>query len=93
MQQQFISQFVEQKFRLKYLLKADDVFHILKASINTNIEIGDIHRIFKEPKNFKMPEVKSYILPGYPEYIEDQWYYICNKKETRSLGKEKFYKE
>ncbi|NMB33614.1 MAG: LytR family transcriptional regulator [Clostridium sp.] len=93
MQQQFISQFVEQKFRLKYLLKADDVFHILKASINTNIEIGDIHRIFKEPKNFKMPEVKSYILPGYPEYIEDQWYYICNKKETRSLVKEKFYKE
>lgn len=91
MQQQFIQEFIRQKFKLKYLLKADDIFYTLKKNMKTNIEIGDIHYFIADIKNIKAPTIKGYTLPGYSRYTGGQWYYIYNKKETKDLIEENFY--
>lgn len=90
-QQQFIKAFVDQKLKFKYLLKANDVFYILKRNMKTNIEIGDVHYFINYIKDMKTPEIKSYTLPGYSKYTGGQWYYIYNRKQLKELIKDNFY--
>jgi LCP family protein required for cell wall assembly len=90
MQQLFIEEFVKQKLKLKYLLKADEIFYTLKKNMRTNIEIGDIRYFIKNVKNIKTPAIEGYTLPGYSRYIGSQWFYIYNKKETKKLIEENF---
>ncbi|HPD00376.1 MAG TPA: LCP family protein [Acetivibrio sp.] len=91
MQHQFISEFIRQKFKMKYLMKADDIFYILKDNMKTNVEIGDLRYFIKDIGNLKVPEIKSFVLPGYSKYIGNQWYYIYDKKKTDMLIKDYFY--
>jgi len=56
MQQLFMREFVNQKLKLKYLLKADEIFYTLKKNMRTNIEIGDIRYFIKDIKNIKTPK-------------------------------------
>jgi len=53
MQQLFMREFVNQKLKLKYLLKADEIFYTLKKNMRTNIEIGDIRYFIKDIKILK----------------------------------------
>jgi len=91
MQQLFIEEFVKQKIKLKYLLKANEIFYTLKKNMRTNIEIGDIRYFIRDIKNIKTPVIEGYTLPGYSRYIGSQWFYIYNKKETKKLIEENFY--
>lgn len=91
MQHKFISEFIKQKFKIKYLLKADDIFFILKENMKTNVETGDLRYFVRDINNLKVPDIKSYTLPGYSKYIENQWYYIYDRKETDRLIKDYFY--
>ncbi|MFZ5986089.1 MAG: LCP family protein [Bacillota bacterium] len=89
-QQQFIKEFIEQKIKVRYILKANDIFFILKDNMRTNIEISDVNHFIKYIKDIRSDEVKSYTLPGYSSYIGGQWYYIYNKKKTKELIKSYF---
>ena len=91
MQQLFMREFVNQKLKLKYLLKADEIFYTLKKNMRTNIEIGDIRYFIKDIKNIKTPEINGYTLPGYSRYIGGQWFYIYDKKKTKELIEQNFY--
>jgi LCP family protein required for cell wall assembly len=91
-QQEFIRAFIEQKLKIKYILKTDEIFYILKNSLKTNIEVGDLNYLLKSMKNINIEEVNTYTLPGNSDYINKQWYYIYDKKETKELIDDSFYK-
>lgn len=92
MQHEFIKALIKQKLKLKYISKIDDIYLILKKCLKTNIDIKDINRYLKTIQKLKIEEIQTYTLPGEPAYIGDLWYYIQNKKETRKLIEENFYK-
>ena len=91
MQHKFISEFIKQKFKMKYLLKADDIFYILKENMKTNVEIGDLRYFIRDLDNLKVPEIKCYTLPGDSKYIDNQWYYIYDRKETERIIEDNFF--
>lgn len=91
MQHKFISEFIKQKFKMKYLLKADDIFYILKENMKTNVEIGDLRYFIRDLDNLKVPEIKCYTLPGDSKYIDNQWYYIYDRKETEGIIEDNFF--
>lgn len=90
MQQQFIKAFIEQKTKFSYLTKADDVFMLLRKNLKTNIQIADLAAYVKYLNNMGQTEVNSYTLPGEATYIDNLWYYICDKEATRKLIAGKF---
>ncbi|MDF2523666.1 MAG: cell envelope-related transcriptional attenuator [Clostridiales bacterium] len=92
MQQDFIKALVQQKIRLKYLTKADDIYMILKKSMKTNIEMGDINRYLKDLRKINYEEVKAYTVPGDSAYIDHLWYFICDKTKTKQLINKNFFK-
>jgi len=91
-QQEFIISFIEQKLKLKYISKADDIFFILKKHMRTNIKIGDIRHYIKNIKNLRSEDINAYTIPGRAKYIDGQSYFIINRKEVERLIDENFYK-
>jgi len=91
-QQEFIISFIEQKLKLKYISKADDIFFILKKYMKTNIKIGDIRHYIRSVKNLRSEDINAYTIPGRAKYIDGQSYFIINGKEVKRLIDEKFYK-
>ncbi|NLD50341.1 MAG: LCP family protein [Clostridiaceae bacterium] len=89
-QQQFIHEFVKQKLKMKYLLKADDIFYILKDNMKTNVEMGNIGNFAKIVRGINTEQIQSYTLPGYSSSIDNQWYYIYDRKKTRELINNEF---
>lgn len=92
MQQEFIRELFTQKMKLRYIAKADDIFFILKKYMKTNIEVGDIRRYMTGFKNVSYDKINMFTVPGDSQYMNDLWYFIADKKETRKIINEQFYK-
>ena len=84
-QQQFLKEFIKQKLKLKYLFKADDIFFVIKDNVTTNIEIGDVNYYIDCIKKIDVNKVDFYTLPGHPEYIDNQYYYIYDEEKTKEM--------
>jgi polyisoprenyl-teichoic acid--peptidoglycan teichoic acid transferase len=91
-QQEFIKSLIDQKIKLRYLSKLDDVYFILKKYMRTNIELSDINFYLKGIRKMKYENVENYTIPGEPASIDGIWYFICDKKKTRELIDTKFFK-
>lgn len=91
MQQEFMKAFIDQKLKLKYLSKADDIFFILKRYVRTNVEIGDINYYIKIMKDIKYNDIQTYLLPGDSGYIDKIWYFLPDREGTRQLINNNFY--
>jgi len=91
-QQEFMKALIDQKVKLRYLSKADDIYFILKKYMRTNIEIGDVRHYLKYLKNIKYQDVASYTIPGDSIYTNRTWYFICDRKRTRELINNDFFK-
>lgn len=89
-QQGFINEFINQKLKLKYLVKISDVFFIIKNNVTTNIEIGDFNYYLSTIKNIDTDKVDFFTLPGYSEYINEQYYYIYNEEKTKEIINDNF---
>ncbi|MCX7711029.1 MAG: LCP family protein [Clostridia bacterium] len=92
MQQEFIKALIDQKLKLKYISKTDDIYFILRKYMKSNIELNDINRYLKHLQSLKFEEIKSYTLPGETAYISELWYFICDPEETRKLINDHFFK-
>ncbi|WP_456049011.1 LCP family protein [Acetivibrio cellulolyticus] len=90
-QQLFLKEFINQKLRPRYILKAGNIFSILKKNMRSNIEIGDIDFFVREINNIRLNGVKTFILPGDSVYKGGIWYYIYDKKKTEKIIEENFY--
>jgi len=91
-QQEFIKALVQQKFKLKYLSKADDIYSILREDMRTNIEIGDIRHYIKGLKNIHSEEINTFTIPGESTYKDNLWYFIYDNKKTHELVDSYFFK-
>jgi LCP family protein required for cell wall assembly len=91
-QQEFMKALIHQKLKLQYLSKVDDIFFVLKDNMKTNIQINDIRRYLKYFKYIDHDSVKTYTMPGEAKYTNKTWYYICNRKKTRELIYDNFYR-
>lgn len=90
-QQEFIKSLIDQKVKLRYILKADDIYFILKKYMKTNIEFNDINYYLKSIKSIEYKNIRGYTVPGETAYINDIWYFICNKKKTKELIDNNFF--
>ncbi|MDQ2086082.1 LCP family protein [Herbivorax sp. ANBcel31] len=84
-QQKFIGEFINQKLKLKYFHKANDIFFIIKNNVTTNIELADVNYYLNVIKDINIDELKVFTLPGHSEYINNQYYYINDESKTRDI--------
>ncbi len=90
-QQVFLKELVEQKVRLKYLIKADDVFLTLNQYSKTNISLSDISFYYKYLKNVNSIQIQTYTTPGNSSYVDGLWYFIYDELKTRQMIENKFF--
>jgi LCP family protein required for cell wall assembly len=91
-QQKLMRALLEQKLKLKYFLKLDDIYFILKEHMRTNIEIGDIKNYLPKLRNIEYSETKTFTIPGDSVYTNGIWYYIYDEKKLENIIEENFYK-
>lgn len=90
-QQMLIKALLEQKLKLRYFNKIDDIFYILKDHMRTNIEMRDISYYLPKVKKIKYKETKSFTIPGESEY-GGLWYFIYDKKKLQEIIDKNFFK-
>ena len=91
-QQAFINELIRQKLNLKYLLKMDEMFGILKKYLKTDIGINEIARYTGSIAGLQKNNIGFFTLPGESIRKDGVWYYIVDNKKTRSIIEENFYK-
>jgi LCP family protein required for cell wall assembly len=91
-QQKLMRALLEQKLKLKYFLKLDDIYFILKEHMRTNIEIGDIKNYLPKLRNIEYSETKTFTIPGDSVYTNGIWYYIYDEKKLENIIEVNFYK-
>jgi len=84
-QQDFVKNLIEQKMKMKYLLKVDDIFIILQKYTTTNINLNDISFYFKSLKKIKPLAIKTFTTPGDSGFFDNLWYFIYDEDKTREL--------
>ena len=90
-QQQFIKEFVKQKFKPQYLSKIDDIFEVISENVRTNYTMRDLLNHLDLIQKVDINYIGSYQLPGNSEYFTADghsmalWWYIYDEKATRGL--------
>jgi LCP family protein required for cell wall assembly len=90
-QQLFIEELVKQKLNPKYIPKINEVFEILKEHMKTNIKLVDIMYYLKD-FNFKIDEIKTWIVPGDSTIINGIAYFLHDSEKTIGIIKNNFHK-
>lgn len=91
-QQDFLKALIEQKLKIKYLGKLNDIFFILKEHMKTNIEIGDVYYYLKSINKLDPANIKTFTTPGDSVYIGSVWYYIQDDDRMRDIIEKNFFK-
>lgn len=84
-QQAFIKALVQQKLQPKYLLKAKDIFEVVKKNVRTNYTAKDLVKHLGTISKIDSENVTMYQLPGAPQTISGISYYICDGQKTTEL--------
>lgn len=92
-QQEFLKALIEQKLKLKYISKADEIFMLLRQHLKTDIELGDLSYFLRNARPIGPGDIKSFTAPGSSSYIDRTWYYLCDLKKTRALVEKEFFYE
>ncbi len=95
-QQAFVRALAEQKLKPKYLLKAGEIFEVVKRNVRTNYTAKDLLRHLGSLSKVSADNVTMIQLPGSAQTISGISYYICNTTEMNKLAETVFnpdYKE
>lgn len=84
-QQAFIKALVQQKLQPKYLLKAGDIFEVVKKNVRTNYTAKDLVRHLGAISRIDSENVTMYQLPGAPQTISGISYYLCDGRKMTEL--------
>ena len=76
----FIKEFIDQKFKFKYLTKVKSIYNSVIENVDTNISMGDTLKFAKLAVNFSDYQINTYQLPGIGGS-----YFIHNAAETSEL--------
>ena len=85
-QQAFVKALVEQKVNAKYLLKAGELFEVVKKYVRTNYTAKDLIMHLGTISKIDSENVQMIQLPGYPQTISNISYYICSDSKMRELA-------
>lgn len=91
-QQEFLNELIRQKVNLKYILKIDELFSILKKYVKTDIGIDEIAMYTSSIAGLQKDNIGFFTLPGESIRKDGAWYYIFDRKKTKSMIEENFYK-
>lgn len=91
-QQAFLNELIRQKVNLKYILKIDELFGIVKEYVKTDIGINEVARYTGSIAGLQKNSIGFFTLPGESIRKDGVWYYILDNKKTRSIIEENFYK-
>ncbi len=84
-QQAFIRALISQKVNAKYLLKADDIFEVVKRNVRTNYTAKDLIKHLGSIGKISADTMKMYQLPGASQTIGGASYFICDNAKTEEL--------
>jgi len=89
-QQKFLKALFEQKLKLSYISKADDIYNEIVKSIKTNFKMSDLIKNIGAIKALNTENITMLQLPGEPKMIGGVSYFICNNEEMTKLIREQF---
>lgn len=90
MQQDFLNAFIDQKLKLRYISKLDEIFGILGRFMNTNLTMDDVSYYITDISKIRDSEAEAVVIPGDSRIIDGVWYYIYDRSKTRALIREHF---
>jgi len=90
-QQVFFKEFINQKLKAKYVLKAGSILSILGENMSTNIEMDEIDFFVRQMNNIKVSNISTFTLPGESLYKNGIWYYVYNREKTNKIIEDNFY--
>ena len=85
-QQAFIKALVEQKLKPKYLLKAGELFDVVRDNVRTNYTAKDLVKHLGAISKISSENVNMVQLPGAPRTISGVSYYLCDDAQMRELA-------
>ncbi|WHH57001.1 LCP family protein [Petroclostridium sp. X23] len=89
-QQAFIRALVEQKLKLEYISKIDDLYKAIKENLETNIGALDVTKNLSAVKALSSDNVQMFQLPGEAKMINQVSYFIHDDEQTIKLIEENF---
>jgi len=89
-QQAFLRALFEQKLKLQYITKADDLYREIQKSIKTNFGVDDLLRNLNAIRALTTDNITMLQLPGEAKMIGGISYFICNDEEMTKMISEEF---
>lgn len=89
-QQNFIKELIGQKLNVRYVEKIPEVYKIIKYNSNTDMnsyEMLETGNLLLEMGN---SNIKSFIVPGSGQYVNDVSYYIHDSRKLNDLIEDEF---
>ena len=89
-QRDFVKALIDQKLKLKYLSKADDIIKEIYDNIETDMSIADALKSVRIINSLRTGEFSAFQLPGTTKTISGISYFIYDGEETAKLISEEF---
>ncbi len=94
-QQNFIKEFLRQKKDMKYLARVNSIINSILENLDTNVTVSDAIKLSQNAPNFKVNEIKTFILPGIEASIKEGKYgvlsfYVPNINDASKIINEHF---
>ncbi len=88
-QQKFMMEFIDQKLKLKNVLKVPELVGEINSSVRTNLSIAEMVSIGMTMKELESEKVTTEMVPGEPKYIGGVSYWIPTTQKMDEIFPEK----
>lgn len=84
-QQYFMREFIKQTLKPSNLLKVDKLVKAFYDNVETDLSLKDTLKYGWNAKKLDINNIKTFIIPGYDEYIDNISYWIYDPLETEKM--------
>ena len=84
-QQDFIKAAFDQKVKLRYIFKVDDVYRAATSNIKTDLSLSKVLKYALIAKGVDSEDFTTYSLPGSAKMVGGASYFVHDKEETQKL--------
>ena len=87
-QREFISETLKQTLVIKNIFKSKEILDTVFNNIETNMEIKELLPYIPDAVEFDINSIISNQLPGESKKLNNLWFFVYDKKETKKLVRE-----
>ena len=87
-QREFISETLKQTLVIKNIFKSKEILDTVFNNIETNMEIKELLPYIPDAVEFDINSIISNQLPGESKKLNNLWFFVYDKKETKNLVRE-----